>query len=95
MIEIMCFRLGDGADVEAFLAADKRLQTEFAYRQPGLLRRTTARADDGTWAVIDLWRSAEDADRCARAWNGDPLADAFRSFVDRDTVSVARYETLD
>ncbi len=42
VIETMMFRLVDGADEGAFLAVDKRLQTEFAYQQPGLLRRTTS-----------------------------------------------------
>jgi hypothetical protein len=36
VIEIMRFRLRPGADEAAFLAADKRVQEEFAYQQPGL-----------------------------------------------------------
>jgi hypothetical protein len=64
VIEIMRFRLPPGADEAAFLAADRRVQEEFAYHQPGLLRRTTARGQDGGWIVIDLWRSAADADAC-------------------------------
>src|SRR5262245_44247260 len=54
VIETMTFRLRDGADEAGFRAADQRLQTEFAYQQPGLLRRTTATGDDG-WIVVDLW----------------------------------------
>ncbi|HXQ74976.1 MAG TPA: hypothetical protein VN791_00670 [Acidimicrobiales bacterium] len=57
MIEIMTFRLSPGADEEAFRAADGEVQSDFAYQQPGLLRRTTARGADGGWIVIDLWRS--------------------------------------
>jgi hypothetical protein len=91
----MRFRLAPDADDQAFEAADRRVQTEFAYRQPGLLRRTVARAEDGEWIVIDLWQSAEDADRCAQAWEDDPLTAEFMSFVDPGTVSVGRYQTLD
>jgi len=90
----MTFRLGAGVDEAAFLAVDKRLQTDFAYQQPGLLRRTTARSADGQWIVIDLWASPADADACARRWESDPTATEFMSFVDRATVSVVRYELL-
>lgn len=98
VIETMTFRLADSADVEAFLAADKRLQSDFAYQQQGLLRRTTARgAGDrsGEWIVVDLWASAEDADACAALWDDDPIAQAFMDFVDRGSVEVRRYRDLD
>ena len=95
MIEILTFRLAAGVDEAAFLAADKRVQTEFAYQQPGMLRRTTARHGDGEWVVIDLWRSDADADACDARWSGDPVAGAFMAFVDRETVRVRRYQELE
>ena len=95
MIETFTFRLTAGADEEAFLAVDKRLQSEFAYQQPGLVRRTTARGADGDWLVIDLWSSAEHADACAARWETDALAQEFMGFVDPSTVQVTRYVELD
>jgi hypothetical protein len=98
VIETMTFRLLDGADEAAFLAVDKRLQSDFAYQQPGLVRRTTARGTGdraGEWIVIDLWRSAEDADACAARWDDDPLAQELMSFVDTASVEVRRYADLD
>ncbi|MGH8995696.1 MAG: hypothetical protein ACRDYB_06655 [Acidimicrobiales bacterium] len=95
MIEIMRFRLVDGASEDDFARADKSLQEDFAYQQPGLLRRTTARADDGTWVVIDLWGSAADADACETRWEGDPVAQEFMRHVDRDSVTMEHYSELD
>jgi len=95
VIEIMSFRLRPDADENRFLEADARLQTEFAYRQPGLRRRTTARGDAGGWAVIELWRSHADADACAARWDHDPVAQKFMTFVDRTSVSTTRYDELD
>jgi hypothetical protein len=95
MIEIMRFRLAPGADEEAFTAADSRVQSDFAYRQPGLLRRTTARGPDGSWIVIDLWRSAADADAADARWGRDPATAAFMGFVDAASVGTERYDTLD
>lgn len=91
----MTFRLGDGEDEAVFIDSDKRLQAEFAYQQPGLLRRTTARDGDGNWMVIDLWDSAENADACSERWDSDPVAQGFMRHIDRSTVVVARYTELD
>jgi hypothetical protein len=95
VLEILTFRLLATADEDAFREADRRLQTDFAYQQPGLLRRTTARSDAGEWVVIDLWRSAEDADACDRRWGTDEVTPAFMAMVDPESVKSARYATLD
>jgi hypothetical protein len=95
VIEIMKFRLAPGGDEAEFLTADRRLQEDFAYQQPGLLRRTTARGEDGGWIVIDLWRSAADADACAIRWDSDQVAQEFMTLLDRSSVVVERYTPLD
>ena len=95
IIEVLTFRLSRGADEEAFLEADRRVQREFAYQQPGMLRRTTAKGPEGRWLVVDLWRSAADADRCDALWGQDPVTDEFRSLIEPNSVTAERFETLD
>lgn len=90
----MRFRLRPGSDEAAFLAADRRVQEDFAYQQPGLLRRTTARGTDGNWIVIDLWRSAADADACDARWEHDRVAQEFMALVDQSSVAVQRFQPL-
>ncbi len=94
MIEILTFRLAEGADEVDFLEADRDVQTEFAYQQPGLLRRTTARGADGSWLVIDVWKGPEDADACDRAWGQDEWTARFMSLVDPASIRTARYQQL-
>ncbi len=94
MIEIMRFRLAPDVEEAEFLKADKALQEEFAYQQTGLLRRTTARSDEGTWIVIDLWRSRSDADACGAIWDDSDLPRRFMSMVDRSSVVTERYVPL-
>ncbi len=91
----MVFRLAAGADETAFLAADKALQSDFAYQQPGLLRRTTAKGKGGDWLVVDLWQSEDDADACGARWVSDPVAQAFMAFVDGSSLRTGRYWELD
>ena len=87
ILDTTAFRLADGADQEAFLQADKRVQTEVAYQQRGMLRRTTARSGDGEWLVTVLWDDAANAT--------DLFAAELSPFADAATVRTARYETLD
>jgi heme-degrading monooxygenase HmoA len=92
VIEIVTFRVvGDETE---FVALDQRIQTEFAYQQPGLGRRTTARSEDGEWIVITLWASAEAADAAQAAWANHPLSDEFARRTATKSMSERRYESL-
>ena len=86
----MTFRLRPGADEAEFLAVDKRLQVAFAYQQPGLVRRTTARGESGAFVVIDVWQTADHADAMTARWDTDVVAAEFMAHVDADTVEVRR-----
>jgi hypothetical protein len=92
VIEIATFRIVGGED--AFLELDQRIQTEFAYQQPGLVRRTTAKAEDGEWVVITVWTSAAHASAAAEAWLQHPLQVALRHVIATKSASERRYEAL-
>jgi hypothetical protein len=89
VIETLTFRTAPGTDDADFLAADRRVQTEVMYHQPGFLRRTTARNADGDWLVIMLWQDAASADAAAL------LDAAVTGLADPATVDRRRYTTLD
>jgi hypothetical protein len=94
-VEILRLFLRDGVDEGAWLACDGRVQTDFAYQQPGLLRRTAARGEAGRWAIITQWRSADDANAARARWDGDPLMAEWLGMVDVDTLSTERFEPLE
>lgn len=95
VIETLTFRLGPHVDAAAFLDADKRVQAEFVYQQPGVVRRTTARGDNGEWIVLSLWRSAADADAAATLSTRDPAAAAFAACLEPSSGRTTRYAALD
>jgi hypothetical protein len=95
IIEILRFRLAAGVEESVFHAADQRVQTEFAYQQPGLLRRTTARGRDGSWTVIDVWNGEADADRANDGWGRDAVTEAYTHLIDPASLTTERFETLD
>ena len=87
----MTFQLAPGIDESTFRAVDGRVQTEFAYHQPGLLRRTLGRRG-AQWLVLQVWASVEAAQR---AFDASPLGSEFMALVDSDSLSVERYEGVD
>jgi hypothetical protein len=95
VIEITTFRLIPDAKEEAFLDADRRVQTEVVPNHAGFLRRTTARSRDGEWLVMVLWRSTQDADTSGHVAADHPVTHEFMALVDVATVTTARYSTLD
>ncbi|MFI5041130.1 MAG: antibiotic biosynthesis monooxygenase family protein [Acidimicrobiales bacterium] len=95
VVETTRFRLAPGADVDAFLRADRRVQAEFIPNHPGFLRRTTARGADGEWLVVVLWQSEEDAARSSLLASDATQVAAFDAYIDQASVVRARYETLD
>jgi hypothetical protein len=86
LLETTIFRLADGVDEAAFLAADEALQAELSPR-PGFVRRTTARGAAAEWLVLTLWWSADAAD--------DAPAAVPEDLVDPGSVRRDRFETLD
>jgi len=92
VLEICTFTVT--ADEQALRAADERLQTDFAYQQPGLRRRTTARDDDGRWCIVSLWSSYDEAAAAEVAARTNEVAREFWSMVDAGSVSVQRFTLL-
>ncbi|HVF31923.1 MAG TPA: hypothetical protein VM933_02700 [Acidimicrobiales bacterium] len=94
-MELTTFRLREGVDENAFLAADAAVQA-FHHRQPGLLRRTTARdTSSGDWLVVILWASWPHADAAVQAGRADEAVQSFAAMIDRASIAVRRFETLD
>src|SRR4051794_35326789 len=71
VIETTTFRVREGVGDAELLEADERVRTGVLYAQPGLVRATTARGDNGEWIVIVLWASPGDADAGAAAAAAD------------------------
>lgn len=90
VIEILTFRLLATSDVDAFVAVDRRVQTDVAYQCPGLLRRTIARNGD-RWLVLQIWTSSDACADGARSFESSALHTTFMALVDPSTITVERF----
>ena len=93
VIETTTFRLAHGVDDAAFLEFDEQVRTGFLYHQRGIVRATTARADEGEWIVVVIWASDGDADAALAAGTDDGTMQRFMQLV--DGVERKRYRTFD
>lgn len=93
MFDILTFRLAPGVDEAAFRSIDERVQTEFVYQQPGILRRTLGRHDDGRWMALTVWVDAAAADAAARAFEVSDVGARFRAMI--TDVEVDRFHGVD
>jgi heme-degrading monooxygenase HmoA len=94
VVEITTFRLAPGVDDDAFLRADRRVQTQLVPNQPGFMRRTTAR-EGSAWVVVVLWASRDAASAFDDVARAHPAQAEFQHHLDRASVEAHRFDTLD
>jgi hypothetical protein len=94
VVEATTFRLAAGVSPDAFLVLDRRVQTEFAYHQPGFVRRTTAHRG-ADWIVVTLWASEADAAAFESLGATDSLQAEFDALLEPGSLARRRYDTLD
>lgn len=93
MFEILTFRLAPGVDAQTFRALDQRIQVEFAYQQPGIIRRTLGRHDDGRWLAFTIWADPESASAAQQAFDESDLGREFAAMA--TDVAVERFRGAD
>ena len=93
VLEVETFTLVAGIDALAFRALDEQMQEWCYVNRPGLARRTTARADNGTYAVITLFGEASQADSTYYK-NSEAVVTAWSAAITESSRSVAVYSLL-
>ena len=93
-VEVIHFRMREGANEEEFIREDERVGREYTPYQPGFISRESAKNDEGDWVVIVHWESAEDAEASMEKFPNDPTALRFIALMDSDTFSMKRYEVV-
>jgi hypothetical protein len=93
VLEVETFTLAAGVDAVAFRALDEQMQEWCYVNRPGLARRTTARAENGTYAVITLFGEATQADSSYYK-NTDAVVAAWNAAITESSRSVAVYSLL-
>lgn len=94
-VEIVNYRLNDGVDADAFLELNRQVGVEFTSIQPGFLHREIGRDDDGNWALIIAWSTADDARNSITNIDTIPeMVKTYMSMIDRETLTRAIFDVV-
>jgi hypothetical protein len=94
-IELVNYRLNDGADPDEFLAINRVVGAEFTSAQPGFIKREIGRSDDGTWLIAVTWQTADDARNSIG--NIDTIPDTVKTYmgmINRDTLTRSIFDIV-
>ncbi len=80
VVELVVFKLKDGADVDAFQQAADSVNS-FLDSAPGFIKRELLR-DDERWVDIVHWESVAQAQAAAESIMGNEAGQHFGSFID-------------
>lgn len=92
--EAITMTLNEGADVEAFLAANDVIREQYASLQPGFVARQSGVTEDGEWVLVVHWENAADSAASIAGFGEAPGLEEFMSFIDADSMIVTVYEQL-
>ena len=93
VLEVETFTLVAGVDAPEFRALDEQMQEWCYVNRPGLARRTTARAENGTYVVITLFGEASQADSSYYKIT-DAVVAMWSAAITESSRSVAVYSLL-
>ena len=93
-VEVIHFRMREGADEEEFIREDYRVGHEYTPPQPGFISRESAKNDQGDWVVIVHWDNAQNAEASMQLFPDHPVAKRFLELMDMSTFSMIRYEVV-
>jgi hypothetical protein len=94
VIEVTRFRLNDATSVDHFVAVNAKYQTDFAYQQVGLRRRTVAPGLGGEWLSLTFWSTRSDAHRADEEALRSTVAQAFEACIEPSSKTVEYFKEL-
>jgi quinol monooxygenase YgiN len=92
-VEIVQFRLSQGRDERAFLAASDAMMADLR-KQPGFISRELLKLGGGEWMDIVHWESIEDAEAAEEAVMTIPSCLAFFGMIDQASIRMMHVEQL-
>jgi len=90
VLEIVTFNSASGISPDALATAGAAIHP-WLVDQPGFVRRSLARADDGGWVDCVTWSSMETAHTAAASMRSAPGAPAFLAAIDMSSVTVRHF----
>jgi len=92
ILETVTFKLANGVDQNAFLAANVAM-TEWASRQTGFRYRSLSQFDDGSWIDVVYWASKADVEAADVNFKATMMSSDFVMMIDPNSFEL-RHSTI-
>lgn len=90
VVEIVTFKLREGASVDAFRTANQNVEDGHVSKQPGFISRKTARNEEG-WLVVVEWEDVESAELSMQSFADAPATKSFMEVIDPASMRMQRF----
>ena len=93
-LEIVTYKIKDGAKVTDFLTASVDMEEGFARKQEGFISRTFARSEANEWVDVIRWQTMADAEAASKAALQSPVCAPMFGMIDGPSVRMMHFEVL-
>ncbi|MBM7070379.1 hypothetical protein [Actibacterium sp. 188UL27-1] len=94
VVEVVEFRLAEGADQDKFMDAVDTLEASFLCNAPGYVSRTLTQSENGLWLDMVYWTSLDEALAAADAIILDESAIPFMQAIDPASINMAHWSIV-
>ena len=92
VVEIVRYKAKQDVSDDALESASTKMESEFASRRPGFLRRTLARGEGREWLDVIYWEELELAEQAAAAAMQSAACGPFFAMIDESSIEMQHYE---
>lgn len=91
VLEVTTFNLKTTASQKAFNALDAEVESNFTSKQPGFIKRESARDEKGNYVVLVYWNTTADAEASMEKFMADPSVADYAGMIEGPSMKMNRY----
>ena len=90
VLEVTTFNLKTTASQKAFNALDAEVEANFTSKQPGFIKRESARDENGNYLVLVYWNTEADAEASMSKFMADPSVADYAGMIEGESMKMNR-----
>lgn len=93
-LEIVTYKIKDGANDADFLKVAAEMEKHFAKKQRGFIKRTFAKTEGNEWVDVIYWKTMDDAMKASEAAMKSPVCAPMFGMLDEASVKMSHFEVI-
>lgn len=93
-LEIVMYKTKEGVSDVDFNKTSDEMETNFAKKQKGFIKRTFAKSENGDWVDVVYWETMDDAIKASGAAMNSPACVPMFGMLDNASVKMFHFDIL-